>query len=337
MTIRVAAVAVSHWHALNDAAYLRHLLAMPDVELVAIQDSDTAILAKRAAEVGKPPIYADYKKMLAETNPDFVLALGRHSQMAKIAGDLIDAGFPFLMEKPMGVNAAEVDAVAAKAAQRGAFAAVPMAQRYAPFAKYARELIASGRLGPLSHIYVRINRPAPPRYAAWGCAWMMDPAEAGGGCARNLAPHGLDMFLHLTGEDAVVTGAQISHRAHECPVEDYASIMLRSTSGILGTVEVGNGFPRDGTDGEWKIAGRNGILTMKDGVLKFATAAGDEILPGTDLTAPYFTATRDALDRWKDGKPPTVSVHDCARFVRLIDQAYEHAGFKFGPKGWAPA
>jgi predicted dehydrogenase len=134
-----------------------------------------------------------------------------------------------------------------------------------------------------------------------------------------------------------VTGAQLSYRAHECPVEDYASIMLRSTSGIIGTVEVGNGFPRDGTDGEWKIAGRNGILTMKDGVLKFATAKGDETLPGTELTAPYFTATRDALDRWKDGKPPTVSVQDCARFVRLIDQAYTHAGFKFGPKGWAPA
>ena len=33
MTIRVAAIEVSHWHALHDAAYLRHLVAMPDVEL----------------------------------------------------------------------------------------------------------------------------------------------------------------------------------------------------------------------------------------------------------------------------------------------------------------
>ena len=337
MTIRVAAVEVSHWHALNDAAYLRHLLAMPDVELVAIQDSDAGLVKKRAAEVGNPPTYTDYRTMLAETRPDFVLALGRHSQMARIASELIDAGYPFLMEKPMGVNAAEVDAIAAKAAQRGAFVAVPMAQRFSPFARHARELIAAGKLGPLSHLYVRINRPAPPRYAAWDCGWMMDPSEAGGGCIRNLGPHGLDMFLYLTGEDAQVTGAQVSYRAHECPIEDYASVMLRSSSGVLGTVEIGNGFPRDGTDGEWKIAGRDGILTMKDGVLKLATAAGDETLPGTELTAPYFTATRDALDRWKDGKPPTVSVHDCARFVRLIDQAYQHAGFKFGPKGWAPA
>ena len=72
---------------------------------------------------------------------------------------------------------------------------------------------------------------------------MLDPAEAGGGCLRNLGSHGFDMFLYLNGEDARVTGAQVSCRAHEQPVEDYASVKLCSTSGILGTVEVGNGFP----------------------------------------------------------------------------------------------
>src|ERR1700685_4237890 len=231
MAIRIAAVGVSHWHALNDAAYLRHLLAMPDVELVAIQDSDAEILAKRAAEVGNPPTFTDYGKMLVATRPDFVLALGRHRQMGTIAHDLLDAGYPFLMEKPMGISAAEVDAVAAKAARLDAFVAVPLAQRYAPFAKRARELIVSGRLGPLSHIYVRINRPGPARYPAWDCAWMLDPAEAGGGALRNLGPHGLDMFLHLTGEEAQVTGAQLSRRARGHAVEDDAAGVRPSAGG----------------------------------------------------------------------------------------------------------
>jgi predicted dehydrogenase len=325
MTIRIAAVEVSHWHALNDAAYLRHLVAMPDVELVAIQDSDAGIVARRAAELGGPPTFTDYRNMLATTRPDFVVALGRHRQMAAIAHDLLDLGYPFLMEKPMGIDAAEVEAVAAKAARLDAFVAVPLAQRYGPFAVRARELIAAGRFGPLSHIYVRINRPGPARYLAWDCAWMLDPAEAGGGCLRNLGPHGFDMFLHLTGEAAQVTGAQLSRRAHDTAVEDYASVMLRSASGILGTVEVGNGFPRNGTDGEWKIAGRDAILTMKDGVMKLATAEGDETLPGGDVTSPYFITVRDALDHWQRGAPPPIGVHDCARAVRLIDQAYERA------------
>src|SRR5205085_3526140 len=162
--------------------------------------------------------------------PNFVVALGRHRQMAGIAHDLLDGDYPFLMEKPMGVNASEVEAVAAKAARLNAFVAVPLAQRYAPFAARARELLAAGRFGPLSHIYVRINRPGPARYPAWDCAWMLDPAESGGGCLRNLGAHGFDMFLYLTGEEAHVTGAQLSRHAHERPVEDYASVMLRSAS-----------------------------------------------------------------------------------------------------------
>ena len=65
MTIRIAAIEVSHWHAVYDAAYLRHLIAMPDVELVAVQDSDADVAAKRAAEVKNPSIFTDYRKMLA--------------------------------------------------------------------------------------------------------------------------------------------------------------------------------------------------------------------------------------------------------------------------------
>ncbi|HKW92780.1 MAG TPA: Gfo/Idh/MocA family oxidoreductase [Methylomirabilota bacterium] len=326
MTIRVAGIEVSHWHSLFDAAYLRHLAAMPDVTLVGLQDSDGGLAKKRAAEVGSPPTFTDYRQMLKETRPDFVMALGRHRQMARIAHDLLDQGYPFLMEKPMGVSADEVQSVADKAARVKGYAAVPLSQRYQPFAVRARQLLAEGRFGPLSHIYVRINRPGPARYPGWDCAWMLDPAEAGGGCLRNLGPHGLDIFLHLTGEEARVTGAQLSRRAHDQRVEDYASVQLRSAGGVLGTVEIGNTFPRVGTDGEWKIAGRDAILTVKDGVMKLATAAGDETIPGTEIEAPYFTTVRDALDCWKRGAPPPISVHDCLRAVRLIDQAYALAG-----------
>jgi predicted dehydrogenase len=226
----------------------------------------------------------------------------------------------------MGVDAQEVQSIADKAARLKAFVSVPLSQRYQPFAIRARDLIAAGRLGPLSHIYIRINRPGPARYPGWDSAWMLDPAEAGGGCLRNLGPHGFDMFLHLTGEDAQVTGAQISRRAHGQRIEDYASALLRSASGILGTIEVGNTFPRVGTDGEWKVAGRDGILTSKDGVIKVASASGDEVEKGTEIETPYATAIRDALEAWQRGAAPPISVHDCARAVRLIDQAYALAG-----------
>ena len=56
MTIRIAAIEVSHWHALHDAAYLRHLVAMPDVELVAVQDSEAVSLRNEQPRLATPPL-----------------------------------------------------------------------------------------------------------------------------------------------------------------------------------------------------------------------------------------------------------------------------------------
>ena len=326
MPIRVAAIGVTHWHSLYDSAYLKHLAGMPDFALVALHDASAEIAAKRAAVLGNPPIFTDYREMLAKIRPEFVIALGPHHQMAETAHHLLDEGYPFLMEKPMGVNAAEVESIADKAAAKGGFAAVPLIQRYQPFTIRARTLMSEGRLGPLSHLYFRLNRPTSGRYRGWDAAWMLDPDAAGGGVLRNLGSHGLDLFLHLTGEDAEVTGAQISARARSERVDDYASVLLRSTSGILGTVELGNTFPRDGTDLEFKVAGRDALLLLRDGTLRLETASGAETSPGEPDEALALSALRDALDHWRRGAPPPMSARDCLRAVRLIDRAYELAG-----------
>jgi predicted dehydrogenase len=324
MLMRIAAIEVSHWHSLYDAAYLRILAGMPDVQLVGVHDPDAAVAAKRARELGGPPVFTDYRDMLARTKPDFVVALGRHSRMAETAQHLLDHGFPFMMEKPMGLNAGEVSRIADKAAAKKAFVAVAFPQRYSPFVTRARRMLADGRFGPLSHLYFRLNRPTSARYPAWDSPWMLDPELAGGGCLRNLGSHVLDLFLVLTAEDAKVTGAQLSARALGQRVEDYATVLLRSQSGVLGTVEVGNTVPYAGSDSEWKIAGRDAILAhYHDDTMRLITAAGEETVPARPTEALYPTAVRDIVDHWRRGEAPPVSVHDCLRVVRLIDQAYD--------------
>ena len=320
--IRVAAIEVSHWHALYDAAYLRLLAAMDDVQLVGLQDPDASVAAERSAALGSPPVFTDYRAMLEKTRPDFVVALGQHARMAETARFLLEQGYPFMMEKPMGVRAAEVEAIAAKAAATRAFVAVPLSQRYQPFVARARAMLAEGRFGTLSHLYFRLNRPTSARYPGWGSAWMLDPLLAGGGCLRNLGAHGFDLFLHLTGEPARVTAAQLSARVHGERVEDYASVLLRSESGILGTIEVGNTVPYAGTDGEWKIAGRDAILILHhDDTVRVITRDGEQTLKERP-PALYPDCVRDILDHFRRGVPPPVGVHDLVPVVRLIDEAY---------------
>lgn len=341
MPVRVAAIEVSHWHSIYDPAYLRQLHKMADVEIVGLQDPDERVAAHRAAEVGQPPIFTDYRHMLDETRPDFVLALGRHSTMAETAHHLLDRGLPFLMEKPMGLNAEQVRGIAQKVEKTGGFAAVPMPQRYSAFAREALRMKAEGKLGPLSHVYIRMNRFSSVRYPAWNSPWMLDPTIAGGGCLRNLGMHGFDMFLLLTGENATVTATQISNRAEGHAIEDFASVLVRSESGVLGTIEVGYTFPRkttegvstasptdkllDGADGEWKIVGRDALIAAKDGVLRIVTRDGETTASSAPAENPSYTVIEEAIGCWRRGAAPPVGAHDCYRSVALIDQAYRLA------------
>jgi predicted dehydrogenase len=324
--MRVAAIEVSHWHSLRDAAYLRILSTISGVELVGVHDPSEEIAARCAAVLGNPPIFTDHRQMLDKTRPDFVVALGQHARMARTALDLLDRGVPFMMEKPMGLNADEVQSIADTAAAKRAFVAVPLPQRDSPFAAHARRMLAEGRFGPLSHLYLRLNRPTSARYSAWDSPWMLDPALAGGGCLRNLGSHCFDLFLLLTGEAATVTAAQLSARALGQRVEDYASVQLRTASGVLGTIELGNTVPYAGSDGEFKIAGRDAILTTyHDDTLRLITAGGEEMTAARPAEPLYPTAVRAILDCRRRGAPPPVSVHDLVPVVRLIDQAYQRA------------
>lgn len=325
MTIRIAAIGVGHWHSLFDAAYFKTLAKMPEVQLVGVQDPDARMAAGRASELGGPPAFTDFRDMLARTRPDFVIALGRPSAMAAIAHHLLDEGYPFLMEKPMGLDAREVQGISGKATAKKAFAAVPLFQRYHPFVAQARRMLADGAFGPVSHFQFRSNRGSSARYVAWGSPWMLDPAVAGGGCLRNIGLHGIDLFLHLLGEDAEVVGAQVSSRALGKAIEDYAVVLLRTPDGVLGTVEVGNTFPGQGAEGEWKLAGRDALLVQQGGAVRCATAAGEQRYADPPAEPLAAVALRDALARWRRGEPPATGPEDCYRAMRVVDQAYRIA------------
>jgi predicted dehydrogenase len=320
--IKIAAIGVTHWHSLYDAAYLPLLQQMPDVRIVALHDDDAATVAERAAKVGSPPTYTDYKKMLAETKPDFVIALGRPTDMAQTAHYLLDNGYPFLMEKPMGYDADEVRGVAEKASALKGFAAVPLPYRYQPQIALAQRLIAEGRLGTLSNIFLRSMRPTSARYPAWGALWMLDPKVANGGCLRNLGPHGLDSFMLLTGEDAEVTGAQLSARGLGQPVEDFASVMLRSASGVAGHIEVSNLFPGQGATAELQVCGSHGLLMASGGTARIVTREGTETVTLEAVDKPSRLILEDVLARWRRGEKPLTGADDCYRAIRLVDRAY---------------
>jgi predicted dehydrogenase len=327
MSLRVAVIGVGHWHA---ARHLESLLDA-DVTIVGVSDPDQSVAARVGAGLGCPA-FGDHHALLESTRPEFVAAMPRPYQGAAVVGDVLDAGLPLAVEKPIGLNAAEIEPLVAKARRLDIYTAVPFVNRY----NRLWEAIGAGRGGSL-HASFRIVNGPPQRYADWGCGWMLDPALAGGGAMRNLGIHGADAALMLAGGGKVeVLDARVSFAAHGLAVEDYALAVVRVPDGPIVTIEAGYTFPNAaagmtrGGDSEWRVATSAGYAIERGGQTTLVTAAGEETLPPSPISA-YRRFTADAVECFRAGRQPIADIADCWRAVALVDEIYRKAGAPWMP------
>jgi predicted dehydrogenase len=252
---RVAVIGVGHYHATLPPGYLR-ILENEKMDIVGVHDPDRAVAEDRAKRCNSTA-FTDYRKMIEQTRPEFVLSLGRHRDMPGPFRYLVDTGIPFLAEKPWGVDDKTVNELADYAEKKKAWATAPMSFRYSWWAQIARKMVQSGELGTISHMLVRFNQPGIQRYIDEGNSWMLSKAEAGGGPLLNLGFHGFDLCRYITGEEPKVVSAVTSHSIWNREVEDYVSVTFKTPSGRTFLNEASYTFPTNGSDSERQIAGRN--------------------------------------------------------------------------------
>ena len=249
----MAVIGADHYHATSTPNYLR-ILQSQKLDIAGVHAPDAAVASKWAGQYGSTP-FTDYRAMIEKTKPEFVVALGHHAAMPAEFRFLVETGIPFLMEKPWGIDAKTVGALADLAESKKAWAAVPMPFRYSWFAETAVAMRDHGELGTLSHGLMRFNQPGVQRYRDLGSPWMLSKAETGGGALINLGIHGFDLCRFLTGEEPTVVSAVTSHAIHKLEIEDYAHVTLRTPKGVVFLNEASYTFPGNGSDQERKISG----------------------------------------------------------------------------------
>lgn len=120
----------------------------PDVELCAIAGRTWERTAARAAEYSVPA-YVDIGEMLARERPDLVsLSLPNQGHFAATL-QVIEAGYPLLVEKPLVFRLEEADILLAEAAKRDLFFAINFNHRYSRPLQMARQAVDDGRVGEL--------------------------------------------------------------------------------------------------------------------------------------------------------------------------------------------
>ena len=324
---KIGFIGVGHYHSTWFPSYLS-IVNRLGIEIAGIHDPDEALAADRAGRFGGVP-YTDYRKMLDETKPDFVIALGRHVAMPPVFRYLVEAGVPFLMEKPWATDQATLRELVALAESRKAWAAAPFPMRHTFWAEKARDLIQSGEAGKVSHILFRMVRPGEKRYIEQGNEWMLNREQAGGGVLINLGCHGFDLARFITGEDTEVVSAVTSHAACGLEVEDYAFVTLRTPSGTIFHNEVGYTYPtEDGNDNERKVSTENMLITGTNTGLHIVAPGRDEVIEQPEGYVSMWNAVvAECIEALARDDAPPVGVQEAYKGLAPVFDAYRIAGY----------
>ena len=131
----------------------------PDVELCAVAGRTLAKTQARASEFGLRA-YTNLQQMLGAEKPDLVSLSLPNLEHFEATMQVIEAGYPLLVEKPLAFDLAEADRLLAEAEKRGLFFAINFNHRYAKPMRLAREAIKADRLGDITHATWRFGGEA---------------------------------------------------------------------------------------------------------------------------------------------------------------------------------
>ncbi|MFL1378476.1 Gfo/Idh/MocA family protein [Nocardiopsis protaetiae] len=184
--------------------HIEALSASPDWDLVAVCD-----LAPE--RVASPPPgaagYTDHVRMLERERPDAVVVTAPNDAHARICADAIAAGAAVCAEKPLALDPAEGEALAALARERGVVLFTAFHRRYNSEFAALRERVAGRTVAEVTVRYLeRIEEHAGDD------TWYLDPARCGGGCVADNGPNAFDLVESLLGR-AEVTSARVEHDA----------------------------------------------------------------------------------------------------------------------------
>ncbi|HEX3470386.1 MAG TPA: Gfo/Idh/MocA family oxidoreductase [Silvibacterium sp.] len=231
-------------------------------------------------------------------------------------------GKAILCEKPLALNASEVEQMlaAAKAAQVSFGVAQNM--RYNRSLDLIRQWVAEGRIGKpvLAHSQFSYSAEGSPR------TWIYDPALACGGPIGDVGIHCLDALRFVLGTDVTAVSTLAHRDAGSGQVESHAVLGLDLASGAMAAVTVT-------TRAEYRtvveVVGETGVILCENGLT--VDYPVDVVLRRNGgVVASKRVSNEDAYGRMLDGFSAWVkggeayraTAEDALHNQRVLDAAY---------------
>jgi len=194
-----AFMGAAHSQAWRTAPAFFDLPLTPRLRAVCGRNEDAA--GDVARRFGWESVETDWRELLTRDDIDVIDICTPGHTHAEIAIAALRAGKHVLCEKPLANTVEEAEAMTAAAeaaAEHGVRAMVGFTYRRTPAVAFARQLVASGRLGTIRHVrgqYLQdwlADENAP-------LSWRLDKSLAGSGALGDIGAHVIDMAQFVTG------------------------------------------------------------------------------------------------------------------------------------------
>jgi predicted dehydrogenase len=217
-------------------AYALRLLADDgDIRPVACADlsADAAHSAQQIA--GFASCGTDPHAVIAHPDVDALVIVTPTTTHREFVAAALDAGKPFLCEKPLATDFATVREMCDMVARSPLTTQVGFHSRFHPLVNELRAIVESGELGrPMGYV-LRDDQYWPTGDVVPGhSSWRSQRAQAGGGALLEHSIHSADILSWLFGPAVEVYARQRNVFGYD--VEDTAACTITHDSGVVGTL-----------------------------------------------------------------------------------------------------
>jgi predicted dehydrogenase len=178
----------------------------------------------------------DWRDVLADPGVEAVSVTAPNSLHREIGVAVADAGKHLWIEKPVGLSAAEAQAVADTVEKAGIQSAVGFNYRNVPAVAAAQAIIADGEIGTVTHarVWLFSDYAAHPLGAL---SWRFERDLGGSGVIGDLVSHGADLVHFLLGRVRRVVADSATFIPQRPKATGTADHFAVATTGDLGPVE----------------------------------------------------------------------------------------------------
>ncbi|MGG0217545.1 Gfo/Idh/MocA family oxidoreductase [Bacillus mycoides] len=248
-------------------AQYRHLpeyKANPYVQIVAVCDSNK----KRAKEVANKygvNMYTDYNELINCEELDAVSVCTPNDLHASISIVALQSGIHVLCEKPMATSKKDAEMMIEAAEKSGKKIMIGHNQRFVTSHQKAKQLIGNGEIGKIYSFRTAFGHSGPENWSVDGKeSWFFKKDEAFLGAMGDLGVHKADLIRYILNEEITEVGAFVETSAKTFSnVDDCAVCMLKSESGIIGTLAASWSYVSK-EDNSTIIYGEKATLRLED-------------------------------------------------------------------------